>query len=152
MGCLDATGTSNGITGAGSLGSCESPGSALDAAAANGDASGSAFVGCVAGSVSGTDTTGGTSAGVCRAAGTTPAPGGTPGDDGGAGDGTDNEGGAAGETASGNTSPSGVLGALASGDLPYTGLPVWVVTLAGLFLTGLGVFFRRRRPEIAGAL
>jgi len=26
------------------------------------------------------------------------------------------------------------------------------VTLAGLFLAGLGVLFRRRRPEIAGAL
>jgi LPXTG-motif cell wall-anchored protein len=145
---LDATGTSNGITGAGSLGSCEAPGSAVDAAAASGDASGSVFVGCVAGSVSGSDTTGATSAGVCRAAGTTPGPGGTPADDGNADDGM---GGAAGELASGNTSPRGVLAAV-TGDLPYTGLPVWAVTLAGLFLTGLGVLFRRRRPEIAGAL
>jgi LPXTG-motif cell wall-anchored protein len=146
---LDATGTSNGITGAGSLGSCEAPGSAVDAAAASGDASGSVFVGCVAGSVSGSDTTGATSAGVCRAAGTTPGPGETPGDEGDADDGT---GAAAGEAASGNTSPQGVLAAAAAGELPYTGLPVWAVTLAGLFLAGLGVLFRRRRPEIAGAL
>ena len=58
----------------------------------------------------------------------------------------------AGDTAGDNTSPRGVLAALASGELPLTGLPLWAVTLAGLFLTGLGVLVRRRRPQIAGAL
>jgi hypothetical protein len=45
----------------------------------------------------------------------------------------------------------GVLGAVArtarSGQLPFTGLPVWVPALAGLVLIGLGLALRRHgRP------
>ncbi|HYZ78220.1 MAG TPA: hypothetical protein VE596_12685 [Gaiellaceae bacterium] len=42
----------------------------------------------------------------------------------------------------------GVLGAIARtaarGQLPFTGLPVWVPALFGLVLTGLGLALRRR--------
>jgi LPXTG-motif cell wall-anchored protein len=49
---------------------------------------------------------------------------------------------------SGDGSGTGVLAALAQGargNLPLTGVPVWIVFLAGLALLGLGrVLYRRR--------
>jgi hypothetical protein len=108
----------------------------VEAGTGRGDVSGEAFLGCIAGGAGGNGTNGCLSAGVCRAATTTPPE--EPGDDSG--------GGVAGEQASGRSSPRGVLGALASGELPFTGLPLWAIALAGLALTGLGVYLRRLHP------
>jgi LPXTG-motif cell wall-anchored protein len=38
---------------------------------------------------------------------------------------------------------------MARGNLPLTGLPVWIVFLAGMALLGLGKVLYRRRPRDA---
>jgi hypothetical protein len=131
------------------VGSCAQSGSAAEAAIGNGDATGDAFLGCIAAGATGDGANGAAGVGLCRAATTTPPPepgGGT----GGEGPG-DEPGGVAGAQAGGRSSPRGVLGALASGELPFTGLPLWAVALAGLALTGLGVLLRRLHPPALGA-
>ena len=70
----------------------------------------------------------------------------------GGGDPVDSGGGAAGDP-SGDGSGTGVLAAVTrgvTGNLPLTGLPVWVVFLGGLLLAGIGkALYRRRDAEVA---
>jgi len=55
-----------------------------------------------------------------------------------------------GEGASGGESgPLGTLARMASGNLPLTGLPVWLVLLAGLTALTVGASFYRRRLAAA---
>jgi hypothetical protein len=109
-----------------------------DARVADADAAG-----CVAANASRPGSEGAAAAGLCRSASSTPARGGDQapagGKDGGAGPG---------DSASGGSSPGGILAA-ASGNLPFTGLPLRAVALTGLGLIGLGVLVRRRRPDLA---
>jgi LPXTG-motif cell wall-anchored protein len=88
------------------------------------------------GGTTGGDTTGGTTTG-----GGTTAGGGTTGTGGVSGSGT-------GGTTGGTT--GGVAGAQAGGELPFTGLPVWVPLLAGAaLLSGGALLLRRRRHELS---
>jgi LPXTG-motif cell wall-anchored protein len=82
------------------------------------------------GGTTGGDTTGGTTTG-----------GGTTGTGGVSGSGT-------GGTTGGTT--GGVAGVQAGGELPFTGLPVWVPLLAGAaLLSGGALLLRRRRDELS---
>jgi hypothetical protein len=148
IGCLRLAGVSGQLRVDLLAGTCGETGGAAETHAGLGDAALDGTVGCLAGSAA--DDSGvnvAASVGVCKAGGTGPAP--SPGDgtgnDGGDGNGG-NGGGVADETAGGAT--GGVLGAAASSELPYTGLPLWAVVLTGLSLVGFGVLLRRRRPEL----
>jgi len=127
------------------VGSCADTGSAATLGTDQGDVNGDATAGCVLAGLAGADTTGAMSVGLCRSATPEPTPG--PGEEPGADDGS----GVAGATASGGNSPGGVLGALASGRLPFTGLPIWAVALAGLALIAVGVALRRMHPRALDA-
>ena len=106
-------------------------------------------VGCIGTSGAGGGATAGATVGLCSVERE------PDGSGGGAGGGTpvdpgDEGGGIAGTPAD---SGGGVLGTLAggaTGDLPLTGLPVWLVFLAGLALAGIGrVLYRRRSAGVA---
>ncbi|MBW3593366.1 MAG: hypothetical protein KY396_06710 [Actinobacteria bacterium] len=72
----------------------------------------------------------------------------------GEGDGDESGGGVAGTLVSGDGDGDGgaagaaVVSAL-SGDLPFTGLPVWLALLLGAVAVGMGFVLRHRRGEAA---
>jgi LPXTG-motif cell wall-anchored protein len=88
------------------------------------------------GTTTGGTTTGGTTTGGTTTGGTTTGTGGVSG------------GGSGGGTTGGTT--GGVAGAQTGGELPFTGLPVWVPLLAGAaLLSGGALLLRRRRDELS---
>jgi len=88
------------------------------------------------GGTTGGTTTGGTTTGGTTTGGTTTGTGGVSG------------GGSGGGTTGGTT--GGVAGAQTGGELPFTGLPVWVPLLAGAaLLSGGALLLRRRRDELS---
>jgi len=130
----------------GNVGSCLTTGGAAGARAGNGDTSAAGTVGCIGGSAGSGDTSAVASVGSCPAGGGTPEP-----EDSGTGSaGGGGGGGELGEGASGGESgPLGSLARMASGNLPLTGLPVWLVLLAGLTALTIGAFLYRRRAAAA---
>jgi hypothetical protein len=93
-------------------------------------------VGCIGASGAGGETTTGASVGLCNVAQAPDGSGGGAGD----GDPVDSGGGAAGAPAD-DGSGTGVLAAVtrgATGNLPLTGRPVWIVLFTGLTLIAIG--------------
>ena len=94
------------------------------------------------GGTTGGETTGGETTGSATTGSATTG-GGTTGGGGVSGSGTGGTGGTGGTT-------GGVAGAQTGGQLPFTGLPVWVPLLAGAALvSGGALLFRRRRDELS---
>jgi hypothetical protein len=94
------------------------------------------------GDTTGGDTTGGDTTGGDTTGGDTTTGGTTGG--GTTGGGTTGTGGVGGNTTGGSA------GAQAGGELPFTGLPIWVpILLAGVLLASGGFLLRRRRDEVA---
>ena len=145
VGCIDVSGGTGDASAVGNVGSCTTAadsGGAAGAGAGSGDTSAAGTVGCIGGSAGSGDTSAAASVGSCPAGGGTPEPDPGTGPAGG--------GGELGEGASGGESgPLGTLARMASGNLPLTGLPVWLVLLAGLTALSDGAFVYRRRLAAA---
>lgn len=147
VGCIDVAGASGDLTGGASVGVCDAASGRSGAAAlraSTGDAEAQGEAGCVEVDGSSGDTSAVASIGACvSAAGGDGAgfPGGGEGAAGSEGGGS----GVAGVLAFGGERVAASLKELGAGTLPFTGLPLWAVAVAGLVAVVAGGALYRRR-------